>query len=270
MLQVTYIWHDCFLVETDAADGTSIALLFDFWKDEHGDPARMPGALAALPRTIPLYVFISHGHKDHFNPLVFGWAAEFAEVHYIVSNDVSKRIRHIVSPTSVYTGPRVDAGRVVTLRRGEEWTDGRVAVRAFPSTDIGNSYMVETGGRLVFHAGDLNAWIWKDESTEAEVRKALGDWRACLRDITSWLDGRRVEVAMFPVDARIGRDFWTGAAEFVRAVDTATFIPMHFALGDAAERDRLRRAATDFRPYANPARGQYIALSAPGATWLTK
>lgn len=274
MVRITYIWHDCFVVETESA-----AFVFDYWLDSGGRRAVMPGEIAALDPDKPLFVLVSHGHKDHFNPSVFSWAARFSDIRYVVSNDVMKRIRHVVSSSSVYSGPKVSPDSVSCLRPGESLTCGDVVIAAFPSTDIGNSYMVETDGRRLFHAGDLNAWIWKDESDESEVRKALGDYRACLRDIRAWLAGASsgteaadrsdaIDYCFFPVDSRIGSEYYTGARMFVREFDVRKFFPMHFALGEGEELERRRADALRFGLYADCSRGEYIPLAIPGSLFI--
>lgn len=273
MVKVTYIRHDGFLVETDRVN-----IVFDYWVDADGEDREIPRCLEKVDHAKPLYVLVSHGHKDHFNRKIFSWAERFTNIRYIVSSDVMKRIRHIVSESSVYRGPKVEASKVTMLRPGEAWDDREVVVRAFPSTDIGNSYMVTTDGLRFFHAGDLNAWIWKDESTEQEVRKALGDFRACLHDIKEYLlyigedmglNGEApVDYAFFPVDSRIGRDYFTGAAEFVKEVDVKRFFPMHFALGDEEEQAQRIEDALRFDLYANELRGEYIPLALPGSTYI--
>lgn len=257
MVEIRFVWHDCFVVSTDEC-----SMVFDYWRDDAGE-----SVLARLDRAKPLYVFVSHGHKDHFNPEIFSWASEFENIVYVVSRDVFKRMRHVLSPTSVYNGPRLSPGQVVPLRAGEEFGDSLVKVRAFPSTDIGNSYAVETSGRRIFHAGDLNAWLWVDVSTESEVRKAAGDYRACLRDIReAGITG--FDYAFFPVDSRIGTDYFAGARMFVNEFDVARFFPMHFCLGDESEVERRRRDALRFDLYANTQRGEYIGLSKPGDIFL--
>ena len=221
---------------------------------------------------------MSHGHKDHYNPEIFGWAEHFADARFIVSNDVWKRCRHIASPTSVYHGPRVDPERLVRLLPGERFSQGDISISAFPSTDIGNSYMVIAGGKRIFHAGDLNAWIWLEESSEQEIRKAMGDYRACLRSVAESFAGdsgevpppekRCIDFAFFPVDSRLGKDYFTGARIFVREFNVAHFFPMHFGLGDEAEQRQRCDDALKFSLYANPDRGEYIPLASPFATFL--
>ena len=273
MVRITFIWHDCFVVETDRAN-----FIFDYWLDQNGNPSEFPAFLNSLDRSKPLMVLVSHGHKDHFNTAIFGWARDFDNIHYVVSKDVGRRIRHIISETSVYSGPKVDSSQVSVLKNGEslDWHD--IKVRAFPSTDIGNSYLVETDDKKIFHAGDLNAWIWLDESTDAEVRKAMGDYKACLRDIEEYLgqgnsdtpqgDGR-IDFCFFPVDSRIGTDYFTGAEIFVNKFDVGHFFPMHFDLGEAEERARRRKDALDFNNYANFKRGEYIPLAVNGSYWIS-
>ena len=270
MVEIKYVWHDCFIVVTDTC-----SMVFDYWceaprEDSADGPdcrADMPGAIAVLDRSRPLYVFVSHSHKDHYNPAIFAWAQTFDKIRYIVSNDVYRRMRHVISATSVYNGPKVEASKVTAMRAGDVFDDGCVRVRAFPSTDIGNSYAVSAAGRDFFHAGDLNAWIWKDESAEEEIRKAVGDFEACLHSMHD--SGiRRFDYAFFPVDSRIGTDYFTGASMFVREFDVARFFPMHFALGDAHERSVRLRDALRFSLYLNPERGEYIPLAYPGFTFV--
>ena len=138
--------------------------------------------------------------------------------------------------------------------------------------------MVIAGGKRIFHAGDLNAWIWLEESSEQEIRKAMGDYRACLRSVAESFAGdsgevpppekRCIDFAFFPVDSRLGKDYFTGARIFVREFNVAHFFPMHFGLGDEAEQRQRCDDALKFSLYANPDRGEYIPLASPFATFL--
>ncbi len=55
-MDVTFLGHSGFLVRLASA-----ALLFD-WSE---------GELPALEPEVPLLVFASHGHEDHFQPAIF-------------------------------------------------------------------------------------------------------------------------------------------------------------------------------------------------------
>lgn len=65
------------------------------------------------------------------------------------------------------------------------------------STDAGGSFLIHCHGITIFHAGDLNWWhwqatlmlpIWMPEIIERRIGK---------------LSGGKVDIAMFPVDARL-------------------------------------------------------------------
>ncbi len=79
----------------------------------------------------------------------------------------------------------------------------------------------------LFHAGDLNNWHWSEESTPQEIRKAEGDFLAEVKEPAA--NRPCVDVAMFPVDSRIGKDYMRGAEQFVERIKTAIFVPMHFS-----------------------------------------
>lgn len=265
-IRIEYIWHDCFVVELPGA-----TLVFDYWLDCGGVRRDIPAFLGGLRRDVPLIVFVSHFHKDHYNPAIFGWGRAVAEVRYVVSIDVWKRMRHIVSATSVYAGPKVSPEQVEVLHPGGSCNLGGVHVRAFPSTDIGNAYMVEADGVRVFHAGDLNAWAWRDESSPQEVNKAVGDFRACLREILdAYPDEKRPEVdyCFFPVDSRIGSGYGEGARIFMDTFSVRHFFPMHFELADnEAMRLERRSDAMRFVSYAPSHAAQCVDLPSAGGVY---
>ncbi len=273
-MKLTYIWHDCFVAEFDKC-----SIVFDFWKDPTVAKDQFPRFISpemeglSIPRDKPLYVLVSHHHKDHFVNEIFSWAALFPQIHYILSKDTMRLCRHVFSETSVYKGPRISRESVTVLGRDEEFDDSVLFVRAFGSTDIGNSYLVETEGLRLFHAGDLNAWIWKDESTPQEVEAAVRDYRLQLSGIVDWLKDSRgeaeLDICMFPVDSRIGTDYFTGAKMFVESLYVKRFFPMHFGLGENEEQQRYQLDAGRFELYANRNRGEYIALQSPYSAFLT-
>lgn len=242
------------------------ALVFDYWTDKEPECGGLPLFFGSIPEHLPVYVFVSHHHKDHFNRHIYEWQRHRPGIVYIVSRDVRRASRAFISPDSHYTGFKPAQGSVVAMREGEFLTVGEIDVRAFGSTDTGNSWSVDAYGLRIFHAGDLNAWVWRDESTPEEIEEALGAYRRILDSIAAYTAG--FDVAMFPVDKRIGSGFYEGAAEFVRRLDVGVFLPMHFCLGeDALQTDEFARAACDFRLYANPERGRYVGLTAPYSSY---
>ena len=105
------------------------------------------------------------------------------------------------------------------LAKGASWADDRISVRALGSTDSGVSWIVETEGKRIFHAGDLSNWyarflpdavpgqtIYSEEFEEyidpiAHEKQFLGE----LKDIRKVADG--FDLVMFPVDGRIGNGY---------------------------------------------------------------
>lgn len=257
MRLLTYIHHDCFVF----SDGR-LNIVFDFFLDPLQGDAPLPRFLETLDRDKPLYVVVSHHHKDHYDRSIFDWSRHFTDIRYILSNDTARFARHILSATSRYAGVKPDPERVSVLAPGDVYEDALLRISAFGSTDIGNSYAVEISGTSLFHAGDLNAWIWKDESSEQEVNEALAAFEKVVGDIAKRFS--RFDAMMFPVDSRIGSDWFTGASIMVRRFVAERFFPMHFCLADSdAQLLQRRLDAAAFRNYANQERGEYICLQAP-------
>lgn len=262
-LSATYIFHDCFVVRTPG-----VAVVFDFWRRldgwSHGSPFVGSSPLTEADRGRKIYVLVSHFHKDHYNKEIFSWAADFGNITFVISRDVRRHARHILTPGSLYAGPRPDSDSVKVLAPGESFSDGTISVDAFSSTDIGNSYVITLDGFHVFHAGDLNAWLWKDESTPKEVESERKAFLSCLRPIEEKYP--RLDLAFFPVDSRIGTDYQEGARLLLKRIHVERFIPMHFCLGETEQqKERLRRDAFAVATYA-PADYSplYALLSAPG------
>ena len=131
---VTHYYHSGFSV----ACGDTI-LIFDYWLGEDGELAeRYRLTPEKLGRYRAVYVFISHDHPDHLDPVVFTWK-DLPGIQYIVSSDMPVGIR----------GRRMAPGDTIAF-------SGDVEVTAFDSTDLGVSFLVSFRGMQVFHAGDLN------------------------------------------------------------------------------------------------------------------
>lgn len=266
MTKITYIWHDCFMVVTE-----SFQLVFDYWTDPTLDNKgnELPQFIKDADKALPIYFLVSHHHKDHFNKLIFEWRSLFKSVKFIISKDVERHIAYMLRPTSTFTGKRPDSESIVILKPGEIFTDSLLKIEAFGSTDIGNSYYLSSrsSSTSFFHAGDLNAWIWKDESTVAEVNEAISKYENVLDEISA--SHPEIDYVMFPVDSRIGTDYFTGASMFVSRINVKHFFPMHFGLGDTPDiQKKYMYDACMIDNYANRERGEYICLTSPYSTFV--
>lgn len=262
---LTYIYHDCFVISTDDA-----VMIFDYWKDPLAGPdgKDFPPLLDEIDPGKSIYVIISHHHKDHFSRRVFLWQKRFPDIQYVISPDVFKAVKYLFKPDGTYQGFKPNPESVHVLKEGEVYSDGTVRIKAFGSTDIGNSYLVENSGYRFFHAGDLNAWLWLDESTPEEVDEARRGFTEIMEKVRT--DCPALDLVMFPVDSRMGRDYWWGARFFVDNILCNLFVPMHFELVlDEADKEQRRLDAGAFDLYARRDYGSYLQLASTRSRYFT-
>lgn len=237
-MKLIYLFHSGLALETER-----VIVLFDFFKDSFGEAGGSIQRLLAQTDK-KLYVLASHFHPDHFTREVLEWKEQRPDIVYLFSNDVLKH-------------RRASKDEAVFLRKGESWKDNDLEVEAFGSTDVGVSFLVHLEGKTIFHAGDLNNWHWSEESTPDEVKKAEGDFLAELK----YLHARYAEIdlVMFPVDARIGKDYDRGAKRFVETIKTHTFVPIHFS--------EYPEQAALFQAVAERNGAAFLYPTHPGATF---
>ncbi len=269
-MQITYIFHSGFLVRT-----AGYSAVFDYWADPSRESPGSPKLLSLVSPELPLYIFVSHHHKDHFSPAIFGWSRLHPDVRYVLSYDTARFARHYLNPESRYRGAKPDPEKVWVMSPGDMREDSGIRVEAFGSTDTGVSWLVSPRGmdaeqmkrHSIFHAGDLNAWVWIDESTPQEVAEATAAYESVLESIARSTD--RIGFCLFPVDSRIGTHWYLGAELIVRRLKIDHFFPMHFTMGDNEEQRQRRIAdACAFSLYANPDYGTYIPLTTPYTSYL--
>lgn len=206
-MRLTYIYHSGFAIETH-----NFTMIIDYFQDSLGDKKGVVYDRLLL-RPYKLYVLSTHSHEDHFNPEVFEWRKRRSDICYIMSSDIKTSIKQSI--------PNINF-----LSKDESFTDDLIKIDAFGSTDLGVSYKIKTEKKTVFHAGDLNNWHWNEESTPEEIEEAQSAYHKeldHLASVTPCLD-----LAMFPVDPRLGKDYMLGAEEFLQKIPTKLFVPMHF------------------------------------------
>ena len=215
---ITYIYHSCFMVETDSA-----AMVFDYFRDN----GYIEKIIPAMKK--PLYVFSSHAHIDHFNKEIFKWKNLKPNICYILSSDILQE-------------GKAEEGDGIYMEKADVWQDENIKVKAYGSTDEGISFYVEAGGFKIFHAGDLNNWHWVDEVDAQESNGYEDAYHKELAEISGEIG--QIDVAMFPVDKRLGTDYYRGAEEFISKIKTRLFAPMHFGT-DYASAHAFRNIALE-------------------------
>lgn len=225
-----YLYHSGYMIE-----GDGFTIVIDYYNDKCSGERSAPNGVVdadTFGRPGKLYVLSSHAHGDHFIPRIFDWRKHKDDIQYILSSDIRARQKD----DTVFMG------------KGDVFDDGCLHAKAFGSTDQGISFLLHIDGKTIFHAGDLNNWHWNEEVPANEA--ALYE-RNYLRELKQ-LQGEtaHTDLAMFPVDPRLGKDYMRGAQQFVETIETTLFAPMHF--GDAYD------AAAAFAPLAQQHGAQCI------------
>ena len=198
-METTYIHHSGFLVETDR-----FYYLFDYEK----------GDLPKLNPEKPVFVLSSHSHGDHYNPKIFSVLQEAGMQHIraVLSDDIQPPAE--IDTLSVSPEKKYDPAPKVQLI-------------TFRSTDLGVAFLIEEDGKLIYHAGDLNDWVW-DEETDAYNKQMTEDYRRQISLLSEVLNGREIDTAFVVLDPRQEKDYDRGICHFLKNIPAKLVYPMHY------------------------------------------
>lgn len=231
-MKLTYIYHSGFVIEDK-----NFALLVDYYQDTPGKYVHEH----FLRHPTRLYILASHSHPDHYTPDILNWKEERPDIQYIFSEDIRDNLQACYH----------DA---IFLKKGEGWNDDFLKIKAFGSTDIGISFLIDVEDKRIFHAGDLNNWHWAAESTPEEIHEAETNYLNQLEDIMRYTD--YTDLTLFPVDPRLGENYTRGAKQFIDHIKTRQFAPMHFW--------EKYEQANAFRTCVEAQGGRFITITRPG------
>ncbi|MDU1889351.1 MAG: MBL fold metallo-hydrolase [Dysgonomonas sp.] len=207
-MKLTYIFHSGFAIEYKG-----ITIIIDYYKDSSDDKNKGIVYSHLLKNPGKLYVLSSHSHSDHFNKEILQWKNEKDDITYIFSKDI-------------LDNKKAKASDATYLEKLDTYKDDNLFIQAFGSTDIGISFLIKLDGHTIFHAGDLNNWHWNEESTPEEITEAETYFANELNTLAQHI--QHINLAMFPVDWRLGKDYMKGAEQFISTIKVDTFAPMHF------------------------------------------
>ncbi|NLY08863.1 MAG: MBL fold metallo-hydrolase [Tissierellia bacterium] len=171
----------------------------------------------------PGWFITTHGHPDHYNPKIFEHRRE--DINYILSDDII--------PPEGEEALLVRAGQIVDL--------GDVKLNTYDSTDLGISMIIGVENWNILHMGDLNWWHWEEDSKEEQeaMEKAF-------KDEVKKMSGIPIDIAMVPVDPRMGEaGFWAGDY-VIRWLRPRYVIPMHLQENWEFAEEFKERHNTDF------------------------
>ena len=201
-MNVTYIHHSSFLIETEAC-----YYLIDYFQ----------GSIPALNPRKPVLVLASHKHHDHYQRGVFSTLKDMGMqyIYAVLSRDIPSGAR----PEDVPCMP-VSAGKHYELPQGQ-------TLLTFRSTDLGVAFLIRDGKALFYHAGDLNDWVWAEESAE-DNRQMTIKYREQIDLLAQELDGRTLDAAFVVLDPRQEQDYDRGMLYFLRNISCDCVYPMHY------------------------------------------
>lgn len=197
-MKITYIYHSGFLVETG-----DCYYLFDYYK----------GALPPMQTDKPILVFASHSHRDHYNPEIFVLLKELGMKHItaVLAKDISpKKYPENIPVVKVTFHQTYELPHSTTLE-------------TLLSTDAGVAFLLNCPEGTIYHAGDLNDWVWEGE-TEQYNRQMTGSYRHEI----DLLKNKKIDIAFLPLDPRQEQNYANGILYFLKKVHVNKVYPMHY------------------------------------------
>lgn len=207
---IEYIYHSGFSIKFEDR-----IFVFDYYK----------GDLPKIDR--PSSIFVSHSHPDHYNPEIFSIFGPHAE-DFILSDDIvpyekEDNIIRLGSQTDVNHLKSITGDHSHFVKPGDLLYIKDFQVKTFGSTDKGVSFLLSYKGINIFHAGDLNLWIWDEDSPE-ERDAMYRDFMEIIKEVSAY----DIDIAFFPLDPRLEDRAADGFNIFIDEVQPSLIFPMHF------------------------------------------
>ena len=207
-INITYIEHSGFLVEWE-----NCYWLFDYYK----------GQIPKLDSGKMLMVCVSHSHADHFNPEIFN-LYKHPKVTYLISSDMK-----LDEKAMNKYGAAEELSRMIKVVKPDmeyelyDGDDNKIIIKTLKSTDKGVAFLIRYKDKTVYHAGDLNLWVWKEEDKQFN-----NDMRAKFNKEMSKLKNQAIDVAFAPLDPRQEEWYGLGMDALMDTAKVRYVFPMHF------------------------------------------
>ena len=206
---VTYIGHSGFLIEWE-----NCYWLFDYYT----------GEIPALDYKKKLMIFSSHKHGDHFNPEIFRLDGRCSQVEYVLSSDI--RIGKTLTDKFALSDELMS--KLIMVQPHKEYLlqdldQQQIRLNTLKSTDCGVAFLLEYAGITIYHAGDLNHWVWKEETKQSN-----NNMTANFNQEMSLLKDKPMDIAFAPMDPRQEEWYYLGFEKLLNTAKVRYAFPMHF------------------------------------------
>lgn len=240
-VKINYLYNSSFKVETD-----NYVLIFDYYNNlTELDYKNASGGVIGeedLFTSKKVIVFATHSHGDHFSEVIFKWREKRPDIKYLLSSDIKGSI---------------NCSEARFISAYEEVAVDQLHVKAYGSTDLGISILVEVDGVNLFHAGDLNWWHWYDESDEDNAKMEI-----TFKKEIEKIKKEKIDIAFFPVDPRLRESYVLGPEYFIREIMPKALVPMHFREEYSITKDfRNKYSKLHTRIYEINKRGEELIFS---------
>jgi len=206
-MKIKHLAHSGFMIETN-----DVILIFDYYKGK-----------IDITDGKKIYVFISHFHKDHFNPEIFKILEGFENVSYIISDDIKKKYnkKYFISKFLLKEKNYKD---IIFIGANKHYEESILEVYTLKSTDEGVAFIVylKECEKRIYHAGDLH--LWKFEEDSKEYRDLM---EKNFREYINPLKNYSIDIAFIPLDKRLSRYYAEGFDYLMKNMDIKFAIPMH-------------------------------------------
>ena len=204
------------------------------------------GELPQVDREVPFVVLVSHAHRDHYNPAVFKLAKQYHNIRYVLSKDVwiTEEVKQEYGLDPEFLENQVTfvpAGlkRIITLHQELKESD-YITLETIKSTDQGVAFVLDVAGKRIYHAGDLNCWVWEDDT-----KQQYNNMSALFKRAIEKLGDKEIFLAFAPLDPRQGRFYKISMEYLLNAAPVTYAVPMHvweqYDVIDQYERERITR-----------------------------
>lgn len=208
-MEITYIGHSGFLIEWEAC-----YWLFDYYK----------GDIPVLNPDKKLVVFVSHKHLDHFNPVIFRLADQYHDIEYVLSSDI--RLPEEKRRSMRLTREVMD--KIISVKPSSHYelydkSNQSIILQTLKSTDCGVAFLLQYQGKTIYHAGDLNEWVFKDRPKQYN-----NNMTALFRRRMNELKDIPIDIAFAPLDPRQEEYYSKGLESLINSAKVRYVFPMHF------------------------------------------